>query len=143
MGMKSPAVGIKDLLVSAGVGTFATETGWSISVGVLPTAPDTAIACVDSPGQSPYSNIPINFPAVQCLIRGVAGGYVAAHDKGRAVIDALLGIPDQTVNGDAWAGITEIGDLAFIGMDEKHRPMFSANFSIIVEPASVGYRTGP
>lgn len=140
MGMKSPAVGVKDLLVAAAVGTFASASGWSISIGRLPTSPDTSIACVDTGGASPFPHLAVNFPSVQVLIRGNAGDYIGAHDKGRAVIDALLGAGYQTLNTDKWEGITQIGDLAFIGYDEKNRPMFSANFSINIEPASTGLR---
>lgn len=140
MGMKSPAVGCKDKLVTAAVGVFAATSGWSLAVGKLPTVPDTALACVDSGGVSPFPSFALNFPSVQILVRGNPGDYVGAHDKGRAVIDALLGCPPGVVNTDQWEGITQIGDLAFIGYDEKNRPMFSANFSIHVEPASAGYR---
>ena len=140
MGMISPAVGCKDLLVTAGVGVFAATTGWGIFIGKFPTAPDTVIACVDTGGLAPFPNFALNFPSVQVMIRGVPGDYISAHDKGRAVIDALLGMGYQVVNGDKWEGIIEIGDLAFIGYDEKNRPAFSANFSIHVEPSSTGNR---
>lgn len=138
--MKSPAVGVKDLLAAANVGVFAATSGWSLNVGRLPTTPATAIACVDTGGISPYPHIALNFPSVQVLIRGAAGDYVGAHDKGRAVIDAILGMGYQVVNTDKWEGISQIGDLAFIGYDEKNYPMFSCNFSINVEPASTGNR---
>jgi len=140
MGMKSPAVGVKDKLVTAAVGVFAAATGWSLAVGKLPTSPDTALACVDSGGVSPYPSFALNFPSVQVLVRGNPGDYVGAHDKGRAAIDALLGSAPATVNTDYWRGITQIGDLSFIGYDDENRPTFSANFSIHIEPSSTGYR---
>lgn len=140
MGMKSPAVGMKDLLVAASIGAFAATTGWNISVGKLPDIPDQSVACVDTGGLSPFPSIALNFPSVQVLVRGKPGDYVGAHDKGRAAIDAVLGKGVTTVGGDEWQGITEIGDLAFIGYDEKNRPIFSANFQIHVEPATTGLR---
>lgn len=140
MGMKSPAAGVKDLLVAANVGTFAATSGWSISVGKSSTAPDTSITCVDTGGISPFPHLALNFPSVQVIVRGAPGDYIGAHDKGRAVIDALLGKGVTSVNGDSWEGITQIGDLASIGYDENNRPLFSANFSIHVEPASTGLR---
>ena len=140
MGMKSPAVGIKDLLEAAFVGTFAAGAGWALAVGAPMTSPDTCITCVDGPGQSPYANLALNFPSVQVLVRGNPGDYVGAHDKGRDAIDAVLGAGYQSVNGDLWGGITQMGDLAFLGYDEKNRPIFSANFSINVEPATTGHR---
>lgn len=140
MAMSSPAIGVKDLLVAAGAGTFASTTGWNISVGKFPTSPDTSIVCNETGGLSPYPHLRLNFPSVQVMVRGSANGYVAASEKIRAVVDALLGIPSQTLNGDEWQGIRQMGDVAFIGYDESNRPLFTSNFSIIVEPKAGGYR---
>ena len=140
MAMSSPAIGVKDLLVAASVGTFASTTGWNISVGKFPTSPDTSIVCNETGGLSPYPHLRLNFPSVQVMVRGSANGYVAASEKIRAVVDALLGIPSQSLNGDFWGGITQRGDVSFIGFDEKDRPIFTSNFSIIVEPKAGGYR---
>lgn len=140
MGMKSPAVGIKDILVSANVGNFASSSGWSLHVGRLATSPDSCIACVDTGGLSPYPHIALNFPSVQVLVRSNPGDYIGAHDKARDVIDALLGAGYAVINGDKWGGITQIGDLISLGYDDKNRAMFSANFSVRVEPSSTGNR---
>lgn len=140
MAMTSPAIGTKDLLVAAGAGVFASTSGWNISVGKFPTSPDTSIVCVETGGLSPYPHLLLNFPSIQVMVRGAANGYVAASDKIRAVVDALLGAPAQAVNGDDWQGIRQLGDVAFIGYDESNRPLFTSNFSIIVEPKAGGYR---
>lgn len=140
MAMSSPAIGVKDLLVAASVGTFASTTGWNISVGKFPTSPDTSIVCNETGGLSPYPHLRLNFPSVQVMVRGPANGYVAASEKIRAVVDALLGIPSQSLNGDEWQGIRQMGDVSFIGYDESNRPLFTSNFSIIVEPKAGGYR---
>lgn len=140
MAMSSPAIGIKDLLVTAGLGVFGAASGWSISVGRFPALPDTSIVCVDTGGLSPYPHLLLNQPSVQVMVRGALNGYVAADEKIRAVVDALLGIPSQSLNGDFWGGITQRGDVSFIGFDEKDRPLFTSNFSIIVEPKAGGYR---
>ena len=138
--MSAPEIGIKDLLVSSGVGTFAASSGWGIFIGRLPTSPDTAIACIKAGGRSPFPHLLLNFPSVQVMIRGSSGGYEAAEAKARAVVDALLGIPSQTINNDDWGGITQLGDVISLGFDEKDRPIFSCNFSIIMEPSAGGYR---
>lgn len=140
MSMTSPAQGIKDLLVTAGVGVFASATGWNISLGRHPSTPNTSIACVDTGGITPFPHLLLNRPSVQILVRGDLNGYQAADAKIRAAVDALLGIPAQTLNGDWWQGITQRGDVSFLGFDENSRPLFSANFSIIVEPKAGGYR---
>lgn len=141
MAMSDPAKGVKDLLVSASVGSFASTAGWGIFIGRLPTSPDTAIACVTTGGISPFPHILLNQPSVQVLVRGAPNGYVAAEAKARAVVDALLGIDSQNVNGDFWGGIRQLGDVASLGYDDRDRPLFTCNFSIIVEPQSGGYRS--
>ena len=140
MSMSSPAVGVKDLLVAASMGTFGGTSGWSINVGKLPTTPDTAIACVVTGGLPPSPKWLLNQPSVQVMIRGKANGYVDAENKARAIVDALLGAPTQTVGGDFWGGITQIGDVVHAGYDETNRPLFTCNFSIIVEPKAGGHR---
>lgn len=140
MSMSPPEIGIKDLLVSGSIGTFAATTGWSIHLGGLPTEPDTAIACVPTGGLAPSPLWLLNQPSVQVLVRGATNGYSAASNKAQDVVACLLGIDSQSVNGDFWGGITQIGEIAFLGFDEKKRPLFSCNFSIIVEPKAGGHR---
>lgn len=136
----NPAVGIKDLLVTAGVGTFAALAGWGIYVGQQPTDPDTVVTVYNSGGKNADPKFLLQEPHIQVRIRGAANGYVAAYDKAAEVQDELLGIPSQVVNGDQWDGITAIGDINPLGYDESQRPMFSVNFSLIIEPASGTYR---
>ena len=140
MSMTSPAIGVKDLLVAATQGVFAATTGWNISVGKFPTSPNTSIVCVDTGGPSPYPHLLLNTPSVQMMVRGEPGDYVGASVKIRSAVDALLGLPAQSVNGDAWGGIRQMGDVAFLGYDDLNRPLFTSNFSIIVEPKAGGYR---
>ncbi len=132
----NPAVGIKDLLVTAGVGVFAATSGWGIYVGQQPSDLDTVVTVYNSGGKNADPKFLLQEPSIQVRIRGAANGYVAAYDKAAEVQDELLGIPSQVVNGDQWDGITAIGDINNLGFDESQRPMFSLNFSLIVEPAS-------
>lgn len=140
MAMTSPARGVADILVSGGVGTIGATTGWSIALGKLPTTPDTALACVTVGGSSPFPNLLLNFPSVQVIVRGLPGKYTETENKAREVVDKLLGLPIQTLNNDLWTGVRQLGDVISLGFDEKNRPLFSCNFSIIVLPASGGYR---
>lgn len=140
MPMYDPAQGVKDLLVTASEGTFGAATGWGIFVGPLPINNDTCIVINQTGGRNPYPHLLVNFPSVQVMVRGVPGGYQAARTKIGSVVDKLLGITDQTVGGDTWRAINQIGDVSYLGLDENKRPLFSANFSIIVLPASGTYR---
>lgn len=138
--MNNPTVGIKNLLVAAGAGTYGATSGWGIFLGKLPTAPDTAIAITSSSGSPSNPKYLIDYPSVQVLVRGAKNGYEAAYDKALAVQNALLGLPSQTVNGDLWVQVNQIGSITEMGFDDNNRPLLSVNFALIVEPASGTYR---
>ena len=134
--MSDPAVGAKDLLVAAGIGTFAGTSGWGIFIGKLPQKPETAIAVVGTGGQTANPKYLLDYPSIQVLIRGAKNGYQAAYAKALASKNTLLGLSSQTVNGDWWVQVNMIGDITPLGFDENDCPMFSVNFSLIIEPAS-------
>lgn len=134
--MSDPAVGIKNLLVAAGVGTFAGTSGWGIFIGKLPSKPETAIAIVGTGGQTANPKYLLDYPSIQVLLRGAKNGYTDVYAKALKVKDTLLGLPSQTVNGDLWVQVNMIGDITPLGFDENDCPMFSVNFSLIIEPAS-------
>jgi len=130
---------VKDLLVAAGVGTFAASSGWAIHVGKIPANPgavDTAIGIIQSGGLAPNPKWLVDYPSIQVMVRGAMGGYVSARAKAQAIKDALLGIPSQDSNGDRLVQINMLGDIASIGFDESNRPLFSINFRLIIEPAT-------
>jgi len=130
--MADNAVGIKDILVSASVGTFGTD----IFIGKLPLTPDLAVGIMQSGGKSPNPLFLVDFPSIQVMVRGKPNDYQGAIAKIQAVKDALLGLPVQTINGDKWSRINIIGDINNLGYDDLNRITFSINFSLVVEPAS-------
>ena len=90
--MTDPAVGIKDLLETESVGTFAALTGFGIFIGKQPDANDTSIVITNTGGEAPNPKFLLDFPSVQVMVRGAKGGYQAAFAKAVAVQDALLGV---------------------------------------------------
>lgn len=143
MALTDPSEGIKDILVAANIGKFADTSGWCINIGGWPDIPDTSILLNMTGGRSPFPHLRLNFPSVQIQVRGARGGYVKAFKKMQEIVDALLGIPSGVPSvgfPDWWQGITQLGDAGFIGFDENKRPVFSSNFSLIVQPASGTYR---
>ncbi len=134
--MASPAENAANLLVTAGVGVLAPGAGWNIFWGKIPTKPDTVITLFNSPGSPPNPRFLLDFPGLQVRLRGSKIGIQAAYDKAKAVKDALLGLPPQTVGGDRWDSITMIGDVNDLGFDESERPLMSLNFRLIIEPAA-------
>jgi len=138
--MTRPSEGIKDLMVTAGIGTFAATSGWFVGISKQPDLPNTCVVAYDSGGQAPNPRWLINKPSVQVRVRGDRGGYNAAYTKCVDVVNALLGLPSQDINSDRWVSIAQIGDINFLGYDALDRPMFSLNFGLIIEPASGTYR---
>lgn len=127
-------VNIRSLLVTAGIGAAGGTNDWAIHIGKLINNPDNIIIVTSSGGIAPNPKWLVDYPSVQVLIRGK--DYVTAKGKAQNVKDTLLGISNQTVNGDILAAVNMIGDITPLGFDESNRITFAVNFSIIMHPAS-------
>jgi len=139
--MTDIAVGIKDVLEVASVGTFGATTGWGIFISREPdTDQDTVITIYNTGGEDPNPRYLLDFPSVQVRVRGDRGGYQAAHTKAVDIRDALLGLPSQLLNGDQWVAVNEIGSINQLGYDENDRPLFTLNYGLIIQPAAGGNR---
>jgi hypothetical protein len=138
--MTIPSEGVKDLLVAAGAGVFNATSGWSIRISRQQDSPDTHITVYDTTGEDPNPRYLLDFPRTQVKVRGNQSGYVAARDKCTEVVDALQGLPSQTIGGDLWVGLWAVGGPIFLGYDDKDRPEFTLNFRHIIEPPSGTYR---
>lgn len=137
--MTLPSADIKDLLVTAGIGVFAgtSSTAYSINISQeppFPTVPHTAITIYDTGGTAPNARFLLDHPTVQIRIRGNPNDYQAAYLKALDVKDALLGIPQSTVNGVRYVGIWQDSDLISLGNDDNDRPIIVANFRIVRQP---------
>jgi len=127
-----PSVGAKSLLT-----THVVTSGWTIEIGALPDSPNKLITINDTGGTIPNPKWLLDYPSVQIMVRGEINGYLATFREAKAVKDLLLGVTSQNLNGDRWVSVLMNGDMAFIGRDESERPLFSMNFSLIIEPQSV------
>ena len=132
--------GIRDLLVAASVGVFASQSDWGIFIGPEPTSPDTSITIREFAAGAPMPKWLIDFPSAQVMIRGAPGGYQAAKLKARDVLNNLHSIPSQDLNGDRWDGIIAQSGPGYLGKDDNNRPKFSINFRLIIEPLSGTHR---
>lgn len=128
-----PSKGVLTLIASP-----LAETGWRIGGGLFTDDPDQQVVVVDTPGQESNPKWLLDYVHFQILVRGAKqGGYESAYAKAQKAFDILLGIPPQTVLGDRWDGITSMGGRpSLIGQDVNARPLISANFRIIIEPAA-------
>ena len=140
--MGNPVVGALNILVAAGIGVLgpASEASWALYGGLLPDAPDRAIAIIQSGGNAPWAHYALDFPQLQALIRGLPGGYLEAHAKALAVKNVFLGMDPAVADGDDWWGATLISDIAGLGTDKQSRPLLSVNIQLFVAPVSVGNR---
>ena len=140
--MAAPSEGIRDLLVAAVVGVFNStdNTNWSIHISKQPDKPDRAITIYDSGGQDPNPQWLVDYPTVQVRVRGGENDYLVAHQKCRDIVNALIGLPSQDINGERWVSLAQTGGIAFMGYDEKKRPMFSTNWRLIIEPPTGTHR---
>lgn len=134
--MNDPAEATKQKLVAANVGVFNADAGWCISIGQFhPTNPQCLLVN-GSGGRNPMPHYRINWPSVQVMGRGSESGYQAARAKMKEVCDTLLGMGTEVLNGDTYRSCNQIGDVIYLGVDTNGRPLFSANFWFIVEPAT-------
>ena len=137
--MTAPSIGIKDLLVAASLGTFNTPPSgsWPIYLSKLPAEPDQCIAIFDTGGRDPDPKWLLDYPDITIMVR--AKGFVDANAKIRNVRSKLQGLFSQDINGDRWVSLTQQGDIANAGHDEKDRQLLTVTFRLIIEPASDAY----
>ncbi len=127
--MTDVAEGAKDLLVTAGAGTFGTD----LFISREPATPDACITVFRSGGLEPNPKFLIDYPSLNIRVRGAKLGYQAAEVTCQLVKDTLLGISSQTINDDRWICVNMSGDPFFLGYDDNERPSFSLNFRLIIE----------
>lgn len=132
----NPAVSIQTLLQTAGVGTIDAASGWSIRAIREQASPDTHVTCYNTGGLQPNPKYLLDFPSAMVRVRGAPHGYTAARAKAQVVKDTLLGLESQDIDGDRWVSVRMIGDLNELGFDDNDRPMFTLNFTLILEPTT-------
>lgn len=136
----SLAKDMADLLATQGVGTVGTN----IYYGMMPDHDDAPDECIAVIATSPLFLNPkwkrdeLTF---QVLIRGSKRSYETAAAKAKAVMDALLGIDNQTVNGNTYLQWNITSGPSALGYDSRERAAFSVNFRCVQENASGGVRS--
>ncbi len=138
--MASPAIEIKDFLVTNTVGVFGATTGWGIYVGSQPEDPDSVITLTDSPGETANPKFSLDFPRWTVRVRGNPNDYTSAYDKSKEIKDVLQGLLPQSLSGTFYDGIFIVGDIFFLQSDRKGRPEFISNWRGILEPPASGNR---
>lgn len=136
--MTIASIHIKDLLVINGFKfNEAVATDWNLWIGKQPDSPDRSITIYDTPGLAPNPRWLLDYPSVQIRVRGNPNDYETAANKIQEVKDLILGIPSYTTSGgDRINHINGIGEIDFRGWDDQKRPSFTANYRLIIEPAT-------
>jgi len=124
---------VGDYLVTQGQGTLGTN----LFLSVLPESPDACVAVLESEGGSPMyflgaGGIAIDSPNLQILVRAGRDDYPTARDKADTIRKLLAGLTNVTVSGIHIMRIESIGSVGLVGLDEKSRPIVSANFRCMV-----------
>lgn len=137
--MTAPSIGCRSILTgsSPAVAIDASvnpTADWACFVGVMPDGPGKAICFTDVGGLASDPRWLLDQPTVAVMVR--SNDYVSGWNKMKDIREALIGLAPQTIGGDKWNGVMAIGNFAYIGVDAKSRPMFSANFRLIVLPAA-------
>ena len=112
----------------------AALSGYTLIVGHGLPDTDKLITFLDTGGEPSNPKWLLDFPTVQVVVRGGANDYKNIWSVAKALKDLLLVITSQPINGDELVSITEVSTVAFIGRDDNHRPMFSVNFRLIIQP---------
>lgn len=124
---------IGDYLVTNSHGTLGTD----LFLGVLPESPDACVAIFESEGGSPSytfgtGGIVIDAPNIQILTRAGRDDYPTARDKADTIRKLLAALSNTTVSGINILRVESIGSVGAVGLDEKSRPIMSANFRCMV-----------
>jgi len=133
---------IRDLIAQASptIAVVGAATGWRLGIGRITDDPDTQIVIWDAPGEHPWPHVLLDYPYFQVMVRGAPDGYHDARQKAQDVYDELVGIyPITFSSGDRLDAITVVGTVGSVGFDQRNRPLISANYRSIYEPAPSTY----
>lgn len=139
--MDSPAYTLAKHLEDQGIGTFASDSGWAISVGTQPASPDDAITLYDTPGRSPLlygdtedGSAGYQRPSLQ--VRGRSRDYNALYAKMgdirkalHAVVHSYLG---ETTTRTLFVGVWQTSDTNSLGQDDNNRFQLVANYQMTI-----------
>ena len=124
---------VGDYLVTNGQGTLGTN----LFLGVLPEDPDSCVAVFESEGGAPVytlgaGGIRIDAPNLQILVRSSRDDYPTARNKVDTIRQLLASLTDTTISTINIMRVEATGSVGLVGLDEKSRPIMSANFRCMV-----------
>lgn len=116
-----------------GFGAFGGASGWPIYLGREPLEPVDVVTVYDT-GGSPGPLIDFRKPTVQVRVR--ADKYDDGWQKINEAYEALVQPVDVTVTDAVILGWVPTSEIAYIGRDDRDRPLFTVNFEIMRDGAA-------
>ena len=131
--MNAVSEDVKDLLVTAGVGTFKAASGCGIYINFEPEEPDTSITIYDTGGPTPgltadVSQAPYRFSSFQVRVRGPNADYAAVLGKIQLVQSTLETKTKFTAGSARYERFMTTIEPAFLRVDENQRVIWVASF---------------
>lgn len=116
-------------LQTQGVGTLATD----LFTGLLPDAPDAAVAIMEYGGASPVhtlgaGNAKFERPRVQVIVRALT--YTAARTKIESVYKLLEALVNTTLSSVKYLRVEAVQNPFFLERDANNRVKLACNFQI-------------
>ena len=129
--MNSPARDLVDYLDADS--SLGLTLGTDLFALDRPDSPDLVVSLHDTGGGTPdgSTDYRLDRTFVQITVRGERGDLHTAWQLAYDVRDSLRAIARETINGTVYIGLPVFGDVAYIGRDQKDRPLYSANFRVL------------
>jgi hypothetical protein len=126
----SPAYEIARYLESQGVGAFAADSGWSISVAQDGDVPDTTITLADGRGGGPNTDeLDVQKSIIHVRVRGGRNAaYNAAYAKQTEIRGLLIEPAPLVTENMTFIGLTMVGLIARLGQDSHDRHILMATY---------------
>ena len=149
--MSTTFVGVAESVCSylASISALDLTSGTNLFAGLLPDAPDAAVAVFERPGMKPLMTLTgpagtsgaaqvqslLDRPVIQIRVRGPMGSYAATNTLMQQVYGTLQGLANQDVPGGGmfFLLLEATGFPLFMGQDTRQRPEFSLNMSCFVQ----------
>lgn len=117
-----------------GIKTYLEGKGISnIYIGIMPAKPDACVALFEYAGSPPPLHWAGEYPGLQVRTRSEPYDYPGGMATARAIMQALHGLHEQTLNGKRILLIKARGTPELLKRDESNRVEFVQNFDVIKE----------
>lgn len=136
--MNPVSVDIKDLLVTAGIGSFASDSAWAINISYEPDTPSDTITIYDTGGPKPSYHMTAGTRGMlysDFMVRVRSNSYVNAWNKMWDILESIDHKGHFTVEADSsseadvrYSDIQKQTEVEFLRKDNNERTILICNF---------------